>query len=167
MTTQLTITRFAELETLKSWFASKDTCYPWGGPGVRFPFTDETFLEDIQWQSMPTYSLLSDAGELIAFGQYYEKLGRCHLARLAVAPSQRGHGVGQQFIAELMQIGMTELKTEECSLFVLDYNSGAMQCYRALGFSKCEYPTNHETYQDVDFMVYSQREAGKNSPCST
>lgn len=151
---KLTTTRPAELETLKSWFTDKRACYRWGGPRVRFPFTDKTFLEDIQWQHVPTYSLLSDAGELMAFGQYYEKSGRCHLARLAVSPSQRGLGIGQQFIAELMNIGMAEFETEECSLFVLDYNSSAVQCYRSLGFSKSEYPANDEFLANVDFMVY-------------
>lgn len=149
-------TQFVELDTLKSWFTDKNACYSWGGPRVRFPFTSETFLEDIEWQKIPTYSLLSTAGELAGFGQYYEKSGRCHLARLAISPSQRGRGFGQGFIAELMKIGMAEFKTGECSLFVLDYNNGAVQCYRALGFSKTEYPPNHETYQNVDFMVYRQ-----------
>lgn len=150
----LTTTQPAELETLKIWFTDQSACYRWGGPRVRFPFTNKTFLEDIQWRRMPAYSLLSDAGELMGFGQYYEKSGRCHLARLAVSPSQRGLGIGQRFIAELMNIGMAEFETEECSLFVLDYNSSALQCYLSLGFRKSEYPPNEEIFANVDFMVY-------------
>ena len=157
----LTTTQPAELETLKSWFTDKSACYRWGGPRVRFPITNQTFLEDIQWQRMPAYSLLSDAGELIGFGQYYEKSGRCHLARLAISPSQRGRRVGQQFVAELMKIGMAELKTRECSLFILDCNSSALQCYLSLGFSKADYPPNDQVYDNVDFMVYRQNDVGE------
>ncbi len=157
-------TQLDEMKTLEGWFTNKDSCYQWGGPRVRFPFTSETFSEDIQWQSMPTYSLLSESGELAGFGQYYEKSGRCHLARLAISPSQRGRGIGQRFISELMKIGMAELKTEECSLFVLNYNSSALQCYRTLGFSKSEYPANHEAYQNVDFMVYCQNKIERHAP---
>ncbi len=157
----LTKTESSELETLKGWFADKTDCYRWGGPRVRFPFTNKTFLEDIQWQRMPAYSLLSESGELAGFGQYYEKSGRCHLARLAIPQSQRGRGVGQQFVAELMKIGMAELKTKECSLFILDYNSSALQCYLSLGFSKSEYPPNDEIYENVDFMVYRQNDVGE------
>ena len=146
--------KFQHLDTLKTWFPDREKAYDWCGPGLRFPFTDETFSEDIHWERMPTYSLLNDKGELIGFGQYYEKAGRCHLARLVVAPSCRSMGIGYEFIYRLMRIGMKDLGLRECSLFVIRSNEKALKCYRALHFEKAEYPPGHPPYSDIDFMVY-------------
>jgi ribosomal protein S18 acetylase RimI-like enzyme len=111
-------TKIAELEILKSWFPDQESSYRWCGPNIRFPFAHETFIQDIRWGKMPTYSLLDDKSSLIGFGQYQERLQRCHLARLVIAPSLRAKGFGKKFIAELMHIGMSDLGVNECSLFV-------------------------------------------------
>lgn len=57
-----------------SWFPDRKFSYLWCGPGLRFPFTRETFLEDAHWGSMPTYSLLDEGHTLIGFGQYYDDI---------------------------------------------------------------------------------------------
>jgi hypothetical protein len=62
-------TKLADIETLESWFPDKESSYFWCGPGLRFPFTHETFLEDIRWERMPTYSSFDEHGRLSAFGQ--------------------------------------------------------------------------------------------------
>lgn len=147
-------TRYAEIETLKKWFPDKESSYFWCGPGLRFPFTHDSFLEDIHWQKMPTYSLLDEAGRFVGFGQYYEKAGRCHLARLAISTEHRGRGHGYWFIPRLMSIGMKEPGANECSLFVVNYNENAVRCYTTLGFKKEIYPPEHKHFADIDFMVF-------------
>lgn len=146
----------SEIETLKTWFPDKESSYFWGGPGLNFPFTHDSFLEDIQWGKMATYSLLDEAGGFVGFGQYYEKLGRCHLARLAIAPALRGQGHGHWFISHLMSIGMEDLSTNECSLFVVNHNETALRCYANLGFTREEYPVGHQYFDDIDFMVFQR-----------
>lgn len=148
------ITKYSDIETLKSWFPDKESSHFWCGPGFRFPFTHESFLEDIQWEKMPTYSLLSEEQKLIGFGQYYEKMGRCHLARLVASPLHRSKGMGQKFIFQLMRIGMSDLNAGECSLFVVNFNKKALNCYKSLAFRKKKYPPDHKYYDDIDFMVY-------------
>jgi ribosomal protein S18 acetylase RimI-like enzyme len=148
-------TRLADIETLKSWFPDKEAGYAWGGPGLRFPFTHESFLEDMQWEKMPSYSLLDDSGQLGGFGQFYEKSGRCHLARLVVAPQLRGQGQGQWFIARLMETGMQQLGKNACSLFVIASNVRALKCYTALGFEKAAYPAEQQRFADIEFMVFN------------
>ncbi len=150
---QIATTRAADIDTLRSWFPDKASSYLWGGPGLRFPHTRDSFLEDIHWQKMASYSLLDDAGQLAGFGQYYEKLGRCHLARLVISPSLRGQGQGQWFIARLMAAGMQDLGVGNCSLFVLKNNEPALRCYTGLGFQQTPYPPDHTVYDDIDFMV--------------
>lgn len=149
-------TTAADIAILKSWFPDQASSYFWCGPGLRFPYTDDSFLEDIHWQKMPSYSLVDDSGAFAGFGQYYEKAGRCHLARLAISPQLRGQGHGQWFIARLMAVGMADLGKNACSLFVVGSNVKALQCYTALGFKKEAYPPAHPHFADIDFMVYSQ-----------
>ncbi len=146
-------TKFSEIEILKSWFPDKNSSYFWCGPGLRFPFSHESFLEDIHWEKMPSYSLLDNAGGFVGFGQYYEKAGRCHLARLVISPALRGHGHGQWFISQLIYIGTKDLNTNESSLFVVNHNEKALKCYGALGFKKENYPPKHKHFDDIDFMV--------------
>ena len=152
-TTNIVPAQLEHLHILKSWFPDKETSYDWCGPGLRYPFTHETFMEDIHWESMPAYSLLNENQELIVFGQYYKKAVRCHLARLVVSPLYRSRGIGYHFIFRLMEIGMSDLCVKECSLFVIRSNEKALKCYHALQFEKAEYPPGHEHYNDIDFMV--------------
>jgi ribosomal protein S18 acetylase RimI-like enzyme len=142
------------LETLKTWFADKESARQWGGPGIRYPFTRAAFLEDIRWQEMSAYSMLDEGDQLTAFGQYYERSGRCHLARLIVAPALRSKGIGYHFIRQLMNIGMSELGTNECSLFVMNSNRKAVRCYLSLNFVPAAYPPGQPFYEDINFMVY-------------
>lgn len=156
--TQIIPAQAGHLGILKNWFPDREKAYEWCGPGLRFPFTDETFSEDIHWKRMPAYSLVNENKELIGFGQYYEKAGRCHLARLVISPAYRSRGFGYHFIYRLMNIGMEDLGVDECSLFVIRSNEKALKCYRALKFEKADYPPGHAHFSDIDFMVCKNRE---------
>jgi ribosomal protein S18 acetylase RimI-like enzyme len=152
---KLVPSEIAHLETLKTWFPDKESARIWGGPDIRYPFTRAAFLEDIRWQKMSAYSMLDEKSRLTGFGQYYEKSGRCHLARLIVAPAVRSQGIGYQFIRQLMNIGMSELETNECSLFVMISNKKAIRCYTSLNFVTATYPPGQPFFKDINFMVYS------------
>jgi len=152
-------TRTEHLETLKTWFPDKRSVRQWGGPQFRHPFTHATFLEDMRWREVPGYSLLDDENRLVGFGQYYEREGRCHLARLVIDPARRGKGIGRYFIRGLMQIGMSDLGAEECSLFVMNSNQGAIRCYMSLQFVDTPYPTDDPLYENIAFMLF-KRSAG-------
>jgi ribosomal protein S18 acetylase RimI-like enzyme len=141
------------LQDLKTWFPDLRSAQDWGGPAIRHPFTDTAFLEDIHWQKMTAYSLLGEENELTGFGQYYERAGRCHLARLIVAPSHRFRGLGRQFIYELMKVGMQDLGVNECSLFVMNANKNAIRCYTSLNFIAAPYPPGQQILSDISFMV--------------
>jgi len=149
----LVTTKPEHLEILKTWFPDEASAREWGGPDTRYPFSDVAFLEDIRWQLMPAYSLLDEENYLSGFGQYYEKAGRCHLARLVVAPSHRSKGLGYQFIHELMNVGMSDLGVKECSLFVVSSNTKAIRCYTSLNFVPGPYPPGQRFFNHIDFMV--------------
>lgn len=81
-----------------SWFADAANVRSWASENFRFPFSKETFVEDLHRERMPTWCLRGEHRELLAFGQFYERFGRANFARVAVNPSLRGRGVGREFI---------------------------------------------------------------------
>ena len=85
-----------DIQSLMHWFPTHDDVNIWGGPTFRYPFTTATFLEDIHWGKMASFSLRDDSGALRGFGQVYDRDGRIHLARLVVEPQLRGRGVGRR-----------------------------------------------------------------------
>ncbi|TDJ14337.1 MAG: GNAT family N-acetyltransferase, partial [Gammaproteobacteria bacterium] len=64
-----------DINRLISWFPTARSVRVWGGPKFRYPFTAETFFEDVHWQQIDSYRLVDPAGDMLAFGQIYERLG--------------------------------------------------------------------------------------------
>ena len=129
-----------DIKHLMSWFPDKRSVDIWGGPTFRYPFTQESFEEDVLWREMDTYSLVDPSGDMLAFGQMYERHARINFARLVVAPGQRGRGLGKQLVALLMDRGRETFSLEEFSLYAYDDNHAARACYVSMGFNETEYP---------------------------
>jgi ribosomal protein S18 acetylase RimI-like enzyme len=130
----------ADIDELMSWFVHAEDVNIWGGPSFRYPFTRDSFIEDIHWDRMATFSLHSPSGAFAAFGQLYERFGCMNLARLVVNPSIRGEGVGKRLIKMLMLKGPSLFGSDKFSLFVLRENIPAYECYKSMGFVITKYP---------------------------
>ncbi|MDH4107579.1 MAG: GNAT family N-acetyltransferase [Gammaproteobacteria bacterium] len=143
----------SDVEQLMRWFPDAASTRAWGGPFFRHPFDDASFREDLRWGRMASFALRSDAGELLAFGQCYERYGRMNLARLAVSPAQRGRGLGRRFIATLMDAARSELSLDEFSLFVYRDNHPALRCYSSLGFRPADYPEGAPLAGEAIYML--------------
>jgi ribosomal protein S18 acetylase RimI-like enzyme len=140
------------LPELMCWFPDAPSCAIWAGPGFRFPFTPATFREDLRLD-LASFALQDDAGALLGFGQHYLREGRCHLARLAIAPQARGRGAGAVLIRELLRRSCRALATRECSLFVLESNTAARRLYTRLGFAPAPYPGGAIPLADCLYLV--------------
>lgn len=149
----LSNTESHHLTELMNWFPDRKTCLNWGGPMFRFPFTAASFIEDIRWDTLPSYSLIGEDGDLVGFGQYYLREGRCHLGRLAVSPLRRGQGLGRALVEQLSEIGCSDLGLAQCSLFVLEDNLSAIQCYRKAGFEFAAYPGEMPPLEGCVYMT--------------
>ena len=104
---------------LMDWFQTKDQCQRWGGPQFGFPFTVESFLADSHFDTLSSHVLVDRDSVVLAFGQYYGRLGRCHFGRLAVRPGMRRQGLGQLLIGGLARhVGIVR------SVSALEYNHG-------------------------------------------
>jgi ribosomal protein S18 acetylase RimI-like enzyme len=154
-TLQVTKATEAHAQQIMTWFPDEHSCRVWGGPAFRFPFTPESFLTDSKLAELPSYVLLRDPAELCAFGQFYLRAGRCHLGRLAVAPTQRGRGIGTQLIRMLVREGTKTLGVTESSLFVHTTNTSAMALYQRLGFKCATYPEPDLMLPNSYYMIAS------------
>ena len=144
----------ADIDQLMDWFPEAADIDIWGGPSFRYPFTAETFREDVYWGRMVSFSLRNPPGGFAAFGQLYEKLGRINLARLVVNPAMRRQGVGKRLVGALMTVGEPMFPCDEFSLFVFRGNTPAYECYKSMGFVVRGYP---EGVPHADMCYYLTR----------
>lgn len=128
------------LESLRTWCGNKKEIEQWAGPNLRFPSTLQTFIEDIKFYQLPSYGLINQQNELVAFGQFYERLSHCHLGRLIVNPRFRRQGIAKKLVIELSIMARETLKLPALSLFVYQDNIAALTLYKNLGFIEKEYP---------------------------
>jgi ribosomal protein S18 acetylase RimI-like enzyme len=141
----------ADFDQLMTWFPSAGALSTWSGPDFRFPFTRETFQEDCRWPGMQSRVLRAN-GELLAFGQFYERHGRINLARLVVNPARRGEGLGSRLVAALLDEAPAFVGGDEFSLYVLRDNAAALRCYRSAGFRVADYPEG-DPWADTCFYM--------------
>jgi len=120
---------------------------------MRYPFDRAGFLEDLRLGSVASYVLRSEAGELLAFGQYDARYGRMHLGRLAVSPLRRGRGRGRELVSSLMRVAQRDMGLDEFSLFVYSDNQRAIRCYSSLGFVVADYPPGAPLAGEALYMV--------------
>jgi len=130
----------SDIDELMGWFPEPDDINSWGGPSFRYPFTRNTFIEDIRWNRMESFSLRDAAGRFAAFGQLYKRNERIHLARLVVNRGMRRQGTGKRLIHMLMKKGQALFNCDEYSLFVFQANIAAIKCYESMGFILSDYP---------------------------
>jgi len=152
---QIETARIEDAYEIMGWFPDKESVTRWGSPYTRYPLKEETFFEDIHWDQIAARVARAEDGALLGFGQFYLKLGRCHLARLVINPAFRKQGLGEEFVGALMKHGSIELGTEEFSLYVMTANRPAYNCYRSLGFKLAIDPKDGPHLEDCVFMIAS------------
>ncbi len=139
---QLTLrrARASDIDELMRWFDDESATRNWAGPTIRYPFTRHSFVEDIQWGRIDSFSLCAPWAELVGFGQLYPREKLIHLARLVIHPRYRAQGIGKRLVAELLTVGVEQIAGTGFSLFVFRHNAAALACYRAMGFAISAYP---------------------------
>ena len=123
-----------------TWFANEEQLKIWSGPNFRYPFYFTSFKDDLNLTSLNSFSLLCAQSNLLAFGQYYLRAGKCHLGRLVVNPAFRGQAIVTDLINRLSMAGKNKLQVNACSLFVFSHNTRAIKAYERLGFCVEAYP---------------------------
>lgn len=93
----------------------------------------------------PFVAVTGEADAHVAYGELWLEADEdeVELARLIVAPTMRGRGVGRRLVAALVEkAGLTGLGA--VILRVTPGNTAALQCYRASGFRELDADRNAE-----------------------
>lgn len=143
----------ADLDQIMGWFPDAASADIWSGPDFRFPFSPQSFREDLRPDLMASWALRDSDDELAAFGQSYERAGRGHLARLVVNPAMRRQGVGKRLIQCIIAALEASHDYDEYSLFVYRHNEPAYRCYRSLGFAVVDYPADAAMPDKCFFLI--------------
>ncbi len=142
-----------DIDEIMTWFPDRAAVNLWSGPWFRYPFTAETFREDLRLDRTDSWALRRPDHRLAAFGQSYERYDRGHLARLVVNPGMRGKGIGKRLIERVLA-GLEESHDfDEYSLFVFRHNEPAYRCYRSLGFNVVDYPEDAPMPDECFFLT--------------
>ena len=136
----LTHVRNTHIKEIMSWFLNEEEVHAWAGPNFRYPYDFNSFKKGLKLDEINSFVLLADDNTLMAFGQFYLRIGRCHLGRLVVNPEYCGGGIVATLITQLSELGQLTLATQTCSLFVLAHNKSAIKAYKKLGFVLADYP---------------------------
>ena len=130
----------SDIEALMTWFQTEAQLTIWAGPGITFPFDQASFKQGLKLGELSSHVLTDSHSRFLGFGQFYLRLGRCHLGRLAINPEYRGQGLSQFLVAKLLEKGREALNVQPASLFVLKHNEVAINSYLKLGFEFHPYP---------------------------
>lgn len=128
-------TTLNHLKILMSWINDSEFCRLWGGPEIRFLLCVQSLVEDLKFPDNATFSLVDDNGILKGLGQILEKENnRLHLARIIIAPEERGRGLGRILCLNLIREGTRTFGKRDFSLNVYRQNKSAVRLYEGLGF---------------------------------
>ncbi|MEP4890359.1 MAG: N-acetyltransferase [Aliiglaciecola sp.] len=143
-----------DLANLCSWFDSLDEVRDWGGPQMSFPVSLATLVAETNFNKVLSYKLIDSKNTMLAFGQCYDRLGRCHFARLIVNPRYRGRGFGKQLVMQLLEQETEKNSLKVFSLFVWPHNQVAKSLYLSLGFQVVDYPEAMTTEMaECDYLI--------------
>ncbi|MHA6964026.1 GNAT family N-acetyltransferase [Zobellella denitrificans] len=118
-----------DLALVGRWFDSPRALTLWGGPRLGYPPEPARLAREMDWPA--AQNLVWRRGEVpAAFVQLFIRQGRRHVARLAVAPADRGQGLARALLSELFRC----YPREDFSLAVYEDNAPALYLYHSLGF---------------------------------
>ncbi|NNC98522.1 MAG: GNAT family N-acetyltransferase [Gammaproteobacteria bacterium] len=128
------------LVELVSWLSADNDLFIKQQDKYEYPVTAETFLSDVNFSELISYSLLDDQDNFIGFGQVYLRMGRCQLGRMVVKPELREKGYGKFLLNAMAQKGCEDLGVDTFSVLVYAKNMHAVKTYKEMDFVLTEYP---------------------------
>jgi len=121
-------------DDLISWVDTEENLMQFAGPAYVFPLTKEQLDNSLNDVNRYAFSVF-DKNKNIGHCEIYLKDSSIHLGRILIGEkTQRGKGIGTQIVNELLEYGFTNFDRTMAELNVFDWNIGAIECYRRVGF---------------------------------
>lgn len=133
-----------DFENLLNWIQNEELLLHWAGTQFRFPLTKrklEWYIKDTNEFHISS-TLVYKAVDLtqgktvghISLTSINRTNRSARITRVFVSETERGKGVAEQMVRELMKIGFDQLNLHRISLGVYDDNPAAITCYKKCGF---------------------------------
>lgn len=127
------------------------------GPAYQFPLTEEQLKAD---ENRLLFRIVEKADQkTIGHAQMLLKEHTFLLGRILIwDKNNRGKGYGEQTIRKLLEYGFTHFDRDTSELNVYDWNTGAIACYRKVGFeidpnTMSEAKIDDETWLSINMKI--------------
>lgn len=135
-----------DFEQLIQWIDTESLLISWSGSLFSFPLTQSSMewylgdTNDLNTSGALVYKAVeTETGETIghiSLGGISRKNKSARISRVLIGnAANKGKGYCKQMITEVLKIGFDEMQLHRISLGVYDYNTAALKCYQAAGFS--------------------------------
>jgi [ribosomal protein S18]-alanine N-acetyltransferase len=127
----------ADYLALGAWVRDADTCLRWAGPKLKYPFKPAR-LSQLLAEPGANSRVMSrgSSAPALGFGQFWVRdPGVAHLARIILAPTARGQGLGTTLCELLMAEAAHVTGATAFTLRVYRDNDPALAIYERLGFT--------------------------------
>ncbi len=144
-----------DFNLLVSWVDSAESLMEFAGTNIKYPLNKLQFfgeLEENNWRAFAVENLLN--GEVIGHAQIKVLDNSVHLGRIIIASENlRGKGYGKALVRSLLDLGIRKLNKSIATLFVLESNNRAINCYKRAGFTFDNSQTNEIRTKLATFKV--------------
>lgn len=131
------------------------------GPMYHFPLTEAQLEKDLSDSSRTLFKIIDMTHQnVIGHAQIFLKEQTFLLGRILIwDENNRGKGYGKKVMQELLKYGFTNFDREMAELNVYDWNTGAIECYKKVGFTfdphiKNETKIGEETWISLNMKIH-------------
>ncbi|MDV7699540.1 GNAT family N-acetyltransferase [Chryseobacterium soli] len=106
------------------------------GPAYHFPLTKEQLAQDLSNENRTLFRVVETASHTtIGHAQILLKEKIFLLGRILIwDENNRGKGYGKKLVLQLVEYGLRHFDKDTAELNVYDWNTGAIECYKKVGF---------------------------------
>ena len=138
---ELTPFERSDFERLVGWMPTADSFMQWTGLVFTFPLSQDQLEKHLSYaEKHPNKRKIWKAVKCdkvvghIELDNIYDHDRKASLCRVLVDPDRRGEGLGREMVLQVLRYGFEELNLHRIALGVWDFNTDAIQCYKACGF---------------------------------
>lgn len=139
----------------------KRSLLQFAGPMYSFPLTADQLEIDLSDENRTLFKIIDGENQnTIGHAQIFLKEKTFLLGRILIwDENNRGKGYGKKVMQELLKYGFSNFNRELAELNVYDWNTGAIECYKKVGFSidpevKNEAKIDNETWVSINMKIY-------------
>lgn len=126
-----------DFTTLISWIDKEETLIQFAGTLFSYPLTSEQLIDYLADFNRYVYKVVNKENITIGHAEIIIKKDKiARFCRIIIGDkNNRGKGIGQLIIAELLNISFNKFNATSVSLNVYDWNIAAIKCYEKSGFT--------------------------------